>query len=256
MKRDKKYEIEGTRIWARGEDYAVLYKEVGPAKERKGKDEDVFKTAEDLKLAGFHISGNFNPLEMDGFPAREYRISNAGGAVVAVRMIVAGSRMYILIAGGGPNPPEEQSVQRFFNSFTVMDKKIRNEADSWRIDSANVRGAAIASASLQRITADVERKRVKALGAALGTKLFETVAAETERAQANVQSMAIANAFLQGIAADLEHSRLIALGRALGDASFRVIAELVRNAEQNRIAKKQALCRWECHNGVWPLKPL
>jgi hypothetical protein len=168
MKRDKKYEIEGTRIWARGEDYAVLYKDIGPAKERKGNDDDVFKSAEeDLKLAGFHISGNFNPLEMDGFPAREYRIPNAGGAIVAVRMIVAGSRMYILIAGGGPNPPEEQNVQRFFNSFTVTDKKIRNEADSWRIDSANDRSVAIASASLQRITADVERRRAKALGGLL-----------------------------------------------------------------------------------------
>jgi hypothetical protein len=55
-----------------------------------------------------------------GFPARDFTGRNEGGGIVDSRLVIAGHRLYMLIATfPSTNARREQDVIRFFNSFSV-----------------------------------------------------------------------------------------------------------------------------------------
>ena len=56
-----------------------------------------------------------------GFPARDFAGRNSGGGIFNARLILAGSRLYMLIASyPSAGARREQDVARFFNSFTII----------------------------------------------------------------------------------------------------------------------------------------
>jgi hypothetical protein len=57
-----------------------------------------------------------------GAPAREFIGRNANGGVFNARLILPGRRLYMLIAAfPAPSARRDKDVQRFFNSFNVID---------------------------------------------------------------------------------------------------------------------------------------
>jgi hypothetical protein len=58
-----------------------------------------------------------------GFPTREFSAKNVGGGVMNSRLIFDGPRLYMLIAAfPSASARRDEDVQRFFNSFTVLNK--------------------------------------------------------------------------------------------------------------------------------------
>ena len=56
----------------------------------------------------------------DGYPARDFTGQNAGGGVLNGRLILAGSRLYMLIVTfPTANARRDEDVNRFFNSFSL-----------------------------------------------------------------------------------------------------------------------------------------
>ena len=56
----------------------------------------------------------------DGYPARDFTGQNAGGGVLNGRLILAGSRLYMLIVTfPRANARRDEDVNRFFNSFSM-----------------------------------------------------------------------------------------------------------------------------------------
>lgn len=56
----------------------------------------------------------------DGFPARDFSGRNAGGGIFNARLILAGKRLYMLIAAfPAASARSDEDVNRFFNSFTL-----------------------------------------------------------------------------------------------------------------------------------------
>lgn len=56
----------------------------------------------------------------NGYPERDFQARNAGGGLLDARLILAGNRLYMLIATfPSANARREEDVKRFFNSFTL-----------------------------------------------------------------------------------------------------------------------------------------
>ena len=62
-----------------------------------------------------------------GYPARTFEARNPGGGVMNVRLIVSGSRLYMLTAAfPSVSARRDKDVARFFNSFTLAQSGKRN----------------------------------------------------------------------------------------------------------------------------------
>lgn len=60
-------------------------------------------------------------LSVQGFPARDLRASNAQGGVFNARLVLAGGRLYMLMASfPSATARHDKDVARFFNSFTLV----------------------------------------------------------------------------------------------------------------------------------------
>jgi len=237
LKQDPKLKIEGTRVLGSGEEYAILYKDIEPTENReKRKENDLLaQTVKDLENAPGTRKIEENPtLQMCGFPAREIQLSVANGNTYVVRVIVADSRMYILVAGSRMNFPDEENIQHFFNSFKITDEKL--------VAKANDRTERIR----KRLQRQEEEKQVEELGMALAETLLQTVAMEQEGTRVTAMGIDLANAPLQAILAEQERKHnerlrqerlsVAALGKALADTQFQtLIAEQTLVAEQSRI---------------------
>jgi hypothetical protein len=58
--------------------------------------------------------------ERDGFPARDFSGRNEGGGILNARMILTGTRLYMLIAAfPAASARSEEDVNRFFDSFSL-----------------------------------------------------------------------------------------------------------------------------------------
>jgi hypothetical protein len=57
-------------------------------------------------------------LTIQGHPARDVQITTRGNAAFDNRIILAGSRLYILMVADVTGRHDAQNVERFFNSFT------------------------------------------------------------------------------------------------------------------------------------------
>jgi hypothetical protein len=155
LNRDKSFRIEGTHLVTRGEDYAILYKDIDSTEKREAIHKGVFKDAvKNLEATGLVQDGDNREIEAYGFPAAEIEFHNGEGERYLVRIVVADTRMYILIVGGRSDPPEEENVHRFFNTFSFTNEEL--------------------------IKGD-ERGRVALLGKALAENTFETIDKEQLR---------------------------------------------------------------------------
>jgi hypothetical protein len=216
LKQDPKLKIEGTRVLGSGEEYAILYKDIEPTEKReKKKDSDdglLAKVVKDLESTPGTRKIQENPsLEMCGFPAREIQLSVASGSMYVVRVIVADSRMYILVVGSRMNFPEEENIQQFFNSFKITDEKL--------VAAANERN--------ERIRKRLQRQEEE-----------KTNDTELERTRVTAVGIDLANAPFQAILAEQKRRSVAALGKALADTQFQtLIAEQTLVAEQSRIRK-------------------
>lgn len=123
---DPNFKVEGTHLWPPGEDFAVLHKDIDSSRKREGDNEETFKSAvKDLVSSGLTKEGDGTELEANGFPAKEIRFHNAKGGSYLVRIIVADTRMYILLVGGQMTDAHNNNVQRFIHSFSVSDENER-----------------------------------------------------------------------------------------------------------------------------------
>jgi hypothetical protein len=154
LTRDKSFKIEGTRLVSRGEDYAILYKDIDSTQKREAAHKGVFKEAlKDLASAGLKEDGTSREFEANGFPASEIGFSNQEGYHYLVRIIVADTRMYILLVGGSMDRPGEANVQRFFNSFSFTGEELIKGDERGRVA---LHGKALAEITFETI--DKEQK--------------------------------------------------------------------------------------------------
>jgi len=102
--------------------YAVTWADNPPVERASGDGADrTLNLARDGALARTQatLTGESrNP--RDGFPACDFSGRNEGGGILNVRMILAGSRLYMLIAAfPAASARSDQDVNRFFDSFSL-----------------------------------------------------------------------------------------------------------------------------------------
>ena len=273
LKVDPNFKIEGTRFFIHGEEFAVLYRDIDRTKNRKA-DKILDDTLKELgKTLG--KEGNLTSLKIGEFPAREVKYHTATGATYLVRVILADTRLYILIVGSQLNEPDELHVQRFFNSFEITDPKLlvsekerkeqeakdakerkekeeRDERESKERAElmAQVREIIeapldIAIAAQERVRQERERQIEQAWVAELGLRLAElpmqTIAANREEHRLVIGvGKTQTDLSLQTIAREkevFERERLTILGTSLAEAILETIAGEQRLAAENRVKR-------------------
>ena len=102
--------------------YAVAWADHPPVEQAAGEDPDkTLDMARDGALGRTQTTlVTESRTERSGYPSRDFLGRNAGGGVVDARLILAGSRLYMLIATfPSGNDRRDADVDRFFNSFTL-----------------------------------------------------------------------------------------------------------------------------------------
>ena len=123
LKPTPSFKIEGTYLWNRGEDYAILYRDIDSSRQRDCDNNVAFKLAvNELVTAGLQVKGDSIELEKNGFSTREYNFTSSHGGSYTALAIVADTRMYILLVGGQSTQPDGNNVHYFFNSFNVTNE--------------------------------------------------------------------------------------------------------------------------------------
>lgn len=127
VKMDPKMKTEGAFLLSRGEEYAIVYGEIAPRKQRWNTDEEVIaagvKELESDPDCRRMIRNE--PIEVSGFKAHEFEFVGQDGGTRVGRLIVADSRFYVVVAGGRFVRPGNLNVRRFLDSFEVTDPKLR-----------------------------------------------------------------------------------------------------------------------------------
>ncbi|MFO0821687.1 MAG: hypothetical protein U0792_00845 [Gemmataceae bacterium] len=121
--------VEGTFLWTRSENFVVAYRDVAP---------DLNKSASqflDDEIAAITFDDNIvKPIDRDeeceiqGFPARKFEYQFRNGGVVTGRVILAGQRVYVLVAGGRFTSSGDENVELFLDSFRITDPAILRKA--------------------------------------------------------------------------------------------------------------------------------
>jgi hypothetical protein len=132
IKLDKGTRAEGT-VRVRGlqpEHFLVVYRDIPGTKDRVangGGDEKELDERTDRVLGATQVQGQVRQksITVDGFPGRELEYKGKGGKYT-VRIIVADTRLYIVMAGG-QLPHGSPDVRRFVESFHVTDPKLVDE---------------------------------------------------------------------------------------------------------------------------------
>jgi len=117
--------VEGTFLWTRAENYIIAYRDL----EDLPKSDDAFLDAEvavitsDEKTIIQPILRN-ESIEVQGFPAREFEYQFKNGGVITGRVILAGRRVYVLVAGGEFSRAGNENVRRFLDTFAITDPQL------------------------------------------------------------------------------------------------------------------------------------
>ena len=121
--------IEGTILFGRLEEYAVVHRDI-PADDRRWItdkqwiDETVKAMRSEPDVQSVLSEKD---ITVGGFTGREIEFA-AGGGWYAARVVVADTRIYIVIGGGRFAKPGNANVRRFLDSFQVTDPKLKNPA--------------------------------------------------------------------------------------------------------------------------------
>jgi hypothetical protein len=124
---DPDMRIEGTILFGRLEEYGVAYRDV-PANERRGNSD---KQLLDGAVQGMTQDGDTRVLSqkdvtVSGCAARELELRERSGGWFMARVIIADSRVYVLVAGGRFAQPGNENVRRFLDSFEITDPKLKD----------------------------------------------------------------------------------------------------------------------------------
>lgn len=102
-----------------GTTYICAYTDVPGASE--GAPEKVLESTRDGILR--NVQGTLvkqRRMSVQGYPALEMQARTPGGLLLDARGIVAGKRIYLIQVGGMEHDREAQSIQRMFDSFTIL----------------------------------------------------------------------------------------------------------------------------------------
>ena len=127
MKPEPNIRTEGGVLYKRGECYAVSYGDMPPRNQRAVGDEALLDEA----VRGMRTDGDVKrvvreeKITVSGFPAREVEFLATDGGTYTARVIVADTRLYIVIGGGRFVRPGNANVRRFLDSFKVTDLKMK-----------------------------------------------------------------------------------------------------------------------------------
>jgi len=134
LKPNQSFKIEGTHLWNRGEDYGILYRDIDSSRQRDCDNNVAFKLAvNELVASGLQAKGDSTELEKNGFSTREYNFTSSHGGTYSALVLVADTRMYILIVGGQSTQPDGNNVRYFFNSFNVTNEGLIKGEERGRV---------------------------------------------------------------------------------------------------------------------------
>ena len=242
LNHDQSQKIEGTRLLVTEEEYAILYKDIEPSDKRRVKDNQLLDQAvKDLERSiGVQKQGEVKSLDVSGFPAREIKFQLGEDGMYIVRVIVADSRMYTLVAGSRMKHPVDENVERFFNSFKITDEKLLAVVNG-RVERNHsaVLGKALAETLIHTLSTENELACLKELGTVVTKAPFQTIAlekSEKERATVAELGKALAGIPLQAIAAEqlliAEQNRVGKIGITIGNAVTSAIKKVLANFDE------------------------
>jgi hypothetical protein len=125
---------EGAVLLKQGAQFIVFYRDIDPEAKRlkkKEADEQVIEREFDLLLAAMQDreqraakppTGEPSPL--GGFDGREFKFAARNGGHYTARVIVADTRVYVLVAGGGWADWDDENVARFLRSFEITNPEL------------------------------------------------------------------------------------------------------------------------------------
>jgi hypothetical protein len=230
LKSDNSFKVEGARWVIRNEDFAVFYKEI----DRGGRTDDQILAAafKELEASGGLVNRGEHDekLHVAGFPAREIEYWGPGRiGDFMIRVIVAGNRLYVLVAADPTGEILETTAEHFLDSFTITDPKILEQGGKGREEreAARALGREVGEVPMAVASTDAVRARVEA----------------DQRARARLEQRQVATLgnTLGGLpleAASVEQQRACAteLGRALGGTTPDAAAAARLKREQERVA--------------------
>jgi hypothetical protein len=167
--------VEGTFLWTRAENYAIIFWDDKPANPLPVRQTDAERLDAQVKMltSGPNVQSvtRTESVEVSGFPGREFEFRYKNGGTVTGRVVIADSRIYVIWAGGRFTRPENENVRRFLDSFEITDPNLLAESD---------RRAKLANAGIEQLRKRMERARIKEAGAIAAAAAVEAVTAELE----------------------------------------------------------------------------
>ncbi len=154
-KPDPNAPMEGTILFGRFEEYAIVYRDIPAHELRFTTDKHLLDEA----VKGMKESGEVQSvlrqkdITVGGYPAREVEFSAKGGGWFASRIIIADSRVYVIIAGGRFAKPGNENARRFLDSFEITDPKLKAAGQT----KADAEKAAAELARIQKEREEGER---------------------------------------------------------------------------------------------------
>jgi DNA-directed RNA polymerase subunit RPC12/RpoP len=132
IKENEIVSVEGTLLLSRLEDYAIVYAEIDPTIRRNSTDDQVVQLALDgmiAETAGTKVLHD-EWVTVTGWRAREVGLSIPGDGQALSRLVVAGTRLYVVAAGGRFASYNDPRLRRFIDSFRITGGA--NPAGRWK----------------------------------------------------------------------------------------------------------------------------
>ena len=125
-------QAEGTILFARLEDYVVVYSEIDPAMLATKSDDEILQDAVDGMLADKAGTKLLHDKRVDvsGLPGREIGVSIPGDGEVLSRLVIAGTRLYVVAAGGRFSHYTDPRLRRYVDSFRIAGPV--NRGNRWK----------------------------------------------------------------------------------------------------------------------------
>ncbi|MBA4191206.1 MAG: hypothetical protein C0467_24765 [Planctomycetaceae bacterium] len=131
---DRKHDgVEGVHLWTRAENYIIAYRDLKPEKGKPKRtdseilDDEIKAITSDPNIV--HPVNRTKACEVSGFAAREFEYEFKNGGVVTGQVIVADTRIYVLVAGGQFTSAGSDNVRQFLDSFKITDPRLQAIAE-------------------------------------------------------------------------------------------------------------------------------
>jgi hypothetical protein len=118
--------IEGTILWSKLEEFSVIYAEIDPWKRSTMTDDAIINEAITTAVADSPGTRKTSerPVTVNGFTGKEIVLEIPDYGPGVMRIIVADTRLYIVVAGGRFASPNEPRIRRFIDSFEITDPRL------------------------------------------------------------------------------------------------------------------------------------